>query len=78
MRTLLLKNPKGMNLMTLSKQAGLGLMTVLISMAAISGAQPAADTERTGMDAMESADELKVEFNADAGKRRLLLLLSPT
>ena len=40
-------------------------------------AHSADDTEATMQD-LNSVDQLKTRFNADAGKRRLLLLLSPT
>ena len=37
-----------------------------------------AEEELPTLRALESVDSLKTEFNADSGKRRLLMLLSPT
>jgi len=36
-----------------------------------------ADKETPVLEDLKSLDELKTQFNADKGKRRLLLLLSP-
>lgn len=54
---------------------------VVLAMAACGGsdsAQPAAPAQASPVRALQSLDPLKDAFEADAGRPRLLLILSPT
>ena len=55
-----------------------GLAALILSLATIGAAAQSAEEGTPKMKDLESVDELKAKFNEDAGKRRLLLLLSPT
>lgn len=52
--------------------------TAALLVGVIGAAVWSTDEEVLTLRALESVDSLKAEFNADSGKGRLLLLLSPT
>ena len=51
---------------------------IALSVGLFSAVADATEEGKAKMKDLESVDELKTQFNADAGQRRLLLLLSPT
>lgn len=53
------------------------LTALALTLGILATAHSAGENEAK-MKNLKSVDELKAQFNADAGKRRLLLLLSPT
>lgn len=59
-------------------KAPAGLAALVLSLGTLSAAAPPDEEPTAKMKNLESVGELKTRFNADAGKRRLLLLLSPT
>lgn len=52
----------------------LGIATAVFA----TGAAFTAESQKPELTELESVDALQKQFNADSGKRRLLLLLSPT
>lgn len=54
------------------------LLAMLLFAASRSATSQDTPDEPQKMEDLKSVDDLKSQFNADKGKRRLLLLLSPT
>ena len=52
--------------------------TAVLLLGVLNAVARSAEDEMPTLRELESVDALKAEFNADSGKRRLLMLLSPT